>query len=110
MINNGVAKISDFGTAKLLKEDQDNQTAVKGTEIYLPPEIFEKHGSNDATLNQDIFSLGIIACQIFADGKHPFPGDNIEKIIFNIKSGNYNIDYQKIEKDSVLDEIIKGLS
>ena len=83
-------------------------TLIKGTSNYLPPEVLikcEKNEEIDAALDQDMFSLGIITHQFFNDGKHPF-GDKGK--VDNIKNGKYIIDYQKIKKNSELDDIIKG--
>ena len=43
MIHNGVVKISDFGFARFIEGDpnQAYNMTLKGTPLYLPPQIFD---------------------------------------------------------------------
>lgn len=100
-------RISDFGTCKSLK-GKPSETLVKGSPIYIPPEYINI-GNDDKILTSDkhdIFSLGIIAHQLFANGLHPFEGSSK---MANISNGKYVIDYNCIKKDSPIDLIIKGI-
>ena len=99
-------RISDFGTSKSLK-GKSSETLAKGTPIYTPPEYINSMDNDDKIITSgkhDIFSLGIIAHQIFANGVHPFEGSKV----VNISNGKYEIDYKCIKKDSPIDMIIKG--
>lgn len=101
-------RVTDFGTSKSLK-GKSSETLVKGTPIYTPPEYISKMDNEDkiiTSVKHDIFSLGIIAHQIFANGQHPFEGSKFA----NISNGKYTIDYTLIKKDSTIDLIIKGTS
>lgn len=113
MIKNGEIRISDFGTSKYLLEGSES-TSLKGTLNYAPPEfhhayINNPNDKNIQTLKHDMFSLGIIAHQIFTEGKNPFQLEKSEqKIYSNITAGTYKINNDCIKKDSSLELIIKG--
>ncbi|KAA8528870.1 hypothetical protein F0562_036225 [Nyssa sinensis] len=56
------AKISDFGLAKLLKQDQTNTfTGIRGTRGYVAPEW---HRKLPVTVKADIYSFGIVLLEI----------------------------------------------
>ncbi|GKC03689.1 probable leucine-rich repeat receptor-like protein kinase, partial [Tanacetum coccineum] len=61
------ARISDFGTAKLLKLDSSNWTAVVGTYGYIAPELAY---TMVATEKCDVYSFGVVALEVIM-GKHP---------------------------------------
>ncbi|XP_020110325.1 G-type lectin S-receptor-like serine/threonine-protein kinase LECRK3 [Ananas comosus] len=59
---NFVAKISDFGLAKLLKTDQtQTNTGIRGTRGYVAPEWFRNLG---ITSKVDVYSFGVILLEI----------------------------------------------
>ncbi|CBI15575.3 unnamed protein product, partial [Vitis vinifera] len=63
--------ISDFGTAKLLKLDSSNQSALAGTFGYVAPE----HAyTMKVTEKTDVYSFGVITLEVIK-GRHP--GDQI---------------------------------
>ena len=103
-------RISDFGESKLT-EIQSNSTGIKGTSLYLPPELLflNEDAKIIASPAHDIWSLGIIVHQIFADGQHPFKIPNSEiSWRQNVIDRNYFINYQKIQKGSSIDLVIQG--
>ena len=53
----------------------------------MAPEVNAAYGEKQipAAFNQDIFSLGIIAHEIFSEGKHPFKHGG--QVVENIKNG-----------------------
>lgn len=56
------AKISDFGLAKLLKQDQTNtNTGIRGTKGYVAPEWHQKQA---ITVKADVYSFGIVLLEI----------------------------------------------
>ena len=113
MIKKGEIRISDFGTSKCLFESSQS-TYLKGTLNYAPPEFHRAYTTNPQdkniqTMKHDIFSLGIIAHQIFAEGRNPFQLEKSDiKIYSNINAGKYEINNACINKDSPLELIIKG--
>ncbi|KAK2632854.1 hypothetical protein EUGRSUZ_L00983 [Eucalyptus grandis] len=61
------ARVSDFGTARLLRPDSSNWTAVAGTIGYIAPELAY---STIPTKKSDVYSFGVIALETII-GKHP---------------------------------------
>ena len=108
-------RIADFGTSKILKRKgskNNTKTEKRGTPNYLPPEILKSLDDNDQispSSSQDIWSLGIIAHQIFSNGKHPFKLLNSESsITSNIEKEKYQMD-PLIPIDSPIYQIIQGI-
>ncbi|XXG46265.1 hypothetical protein AAC387_Pa02g1152 [Persea americana] len=63
-----VARISDFGLAKLLKTDQTRtSTGIRGTHGYLAPKWFKKLS---ITVEVDVYSFGTELLEIICCRKH----------------------------------------
>ena len=68
----GVFKICDFGTAKIL-EKTHTENSVKGTFTYMAPEVYHGKKYNSRA---DLYSLGMILYRTMNRGREPFiPGD-----------------------------------
>ncbi len=82
VMDDGTVKIMDFGIAKsLVSESNLTQTGITlGTASYLAPEQIRGEPVNIRT---DIFSLGVLAYELFAY-KKPFTGDNISTVLYRI--------------------------
>ena len=77
ILENGMVKITDFGIATAINATQLTQTnSVMGSVHYLPPEQASGKG---ATLQSDIYSMGILMYELLT-GKLPFKGDNAIEI------------------------------
>ena len=77
ILDNGLVKLTDFGIALAMNSTQLTQTnSVMGSVHYLPPEQASGKG---ATLQSDIYSLGILMYELLT-GKLPFRGENAVEI------------------------------
>jgi len=76
----GVAKLMDFGLARMLGQPRQTQDGViVGTVAYVAPEIALGKG---ADARCDLYSLGAVLYEAVT-GKPPFPGEDPVKIIFS---------------------------
>jgi tetratricopeptide (TPR) repeat protein len=75
----GVAKLMDFGLAKMLGEPGvTKEGVIVGTVAYLAPENALGKGADEKS---DLYSLGAVLYETVT-GKLPFPGEDPVKIIF----------------------------
>ena len=76
--------------------------------MHLPPELLfiDDKYQFKSSAPQNIWSLGIIAHQIFADGQHPFITPNCQEWRRNVIEGKYVID-PVIPKESSIYLIIQ---
>jgi len=76
----GIAKLMDFGLAKMLGQPSITQEGIiVGTVAYVAPEIALGKG---ADARSDLYSFGAVLYEM-ATGKPPFPGEDPVKIIFS---------------------------
>jgi len=76
----GVAKLMDFGLAKMIGQPKVTQEGViVGTVAYVAPEIALGKG---ADTRSDLYSFGAVLYEAVA-GRPPFPGDDPIKVIFS---------------------------
>ncbi|XP_026409468.1 MDIS1-interacting receptor like kinase 2-like [Papaver somniferum] len=61
------AKVSDFGTARLLKPDESNWTVPVGSYGYIAPELAS---TMKVTEKCDVYSFGVVSLEVLF-GKHP---------------------------------------
>jgi len=77
ILEDGRVKITDFGIAMALNNNELTQTnSVMGSVHYLPP---EQASGSGATIKCDIYSLGILMFELLT-GKVPFKGENAVEI------------------------------
>jgi serine/threonine protein kinase len=69
----GRAKVTDFGTAKLLRDTVTTHT-MKGTVQYASPETFGVDESSDWDWPPcDVYSFGVILWELFSNKRPPGP-------------------------------------
>ena len=77
ILEDGRVKITDFGIAMALKNNELTQTdSIMGSVHYLPP---EQANGNGSTTKSDIYSTGILFFELLT-GRVPFKGDNAVEI------------------------------
>jgi serine/threonine-protein kinase len=82
-----VAKLVDFGIAKLKREASVKLTTtgmVLGTPQYMSPE--QARGQSDLDARADLHSVGVMLYEMLC-GRPPYEGDNYNQVLFAILSG-----------------------
>ncbi|MFK5986181.1 MAG: HDOD domain-containing protein, partial [Pseudomonadota bacterium] len=74
-----IAKIMDFGIAKLLAS-QKGREQLFGTPRYMPPEYLQHRDVSEAN---DVYALGLILYEMYT-GVVAIPGKDIKQIIHNV--------------------------
>ncbi|XP_048197399.1 serine/threonine-protein kinase Nek5 [Perognathus longimembris pacificus] len=78
--NGMVAKLGDFGIARVLNNSMELARTCVGTPYYLSPEICQNKPYNNKT---DIWSLGCVLYEL-CTLKHPFEGTNLHQLVLKI--------------------------
>ncbi|MDX1382845.1 MAG: serine/threonine-protein kinase [Thermoanaerobaculia bacterium] len=85
VLENGQAKILDFGIARLAHGDTDRKVdGLMGTAGYLPPEQVRGEAVDSRA---DIFAFGALAYELFTY-QRPFAGSTIPELLKNVLAGN----------------------
>ena len=79
VLANNVAKLTDFGIARLRSQESQTQTGMRmGSPLYMSPEQVLGHRADPRS---DIFSLGIVLYEMLT-GRTPFGGSSMESIMY----------------------------
>ncbi|KAL4426751.1 hypothetical protein ABPG74_006529 [Tetrahymena malaccensis] len=94
--NEGIIKIIDFGSSRVLKEGFTAETYV-GTPLNMAPEVYNGQAYGNKC---DIYSLGVILYQMLF-GHYPFFANDINTLQMIVKKGhiNFNSNNIKISQD-----------
>ncbi|RNF07231.1 mitogen-activated protein kinase kinase 2 [Trypanosoma rangeli] len=77
---NGSVKLADFGFARSMSYNTMVLTSIKGTPLYMAPELVQEQPYNHSA---DLWSLGCILYQLYY-GKPPFYTNHLYKLINQI--------------------------
>nr|XP_040137498.1 serine/threonine-protein kinase Nek5 [Ictidomys tridecemlineatus] len=83
--NGMVAKLGDFGIARVLNNSMELARTCVGTPYYLSPEICQSKPYNNKT---DIWSLGCVLYEL-CTLKHPFEGSNLHQLVLKICQAHF---------------------
>jgi len=75
-----VAKITDFGVAKILSQQMTQSGVMMGTPNYMSPEQVQGHAVDGRA---DQFSLAVIAYEVLT-GEKPFVADHLPSLLYRI--------------------------
>ncbi len=73
-------KVTDFGTAKIMRFGSAQTTHIIGTPSYMSPEQVKGKAVDGRS---DIFAVGVILYELVT-GEKPFPGQNVTTVIYKI--------------------------
>ena len=73
----GRVKLCDFGFARAMSKETVMVTSIKGTPLYMAPELVQEQPYNETA---DLWSLGVILYELFT-GQPPFYTNNIYTLI-----------------------------
>jgi fused-like protein len=74
---NGAIKLADFGFARELQSHAAQLTSVRGTPLYMAPELFQQAHYTAAA---DVWSLGVLLFELAA-GRPPFFADTLPELM-----------------------------
>ncbi|XP_039329254.1 serine/threonine-protein kinase Nek5 isoform X2 [Saimiri boliviensis] len=83
--NGMIAKLGDFGIARVLNNSMEFARTCVGTPYYLSPEICQNEPYNNKT---DIWSLGCVLYEL-CTLKHPFEGSNLQQLVLKICQAHF---------------------
>ena len=93
--SNGICKLTDFGGAKIIKDEINIISSMQGTPNWMAPEIIKSEG---ATRYSDVWSIGCTIIEMFS-GKPPYNDKNSPISVLNC-----------IIKNNELPKIPEGMS
>lgn len=89
----GTTKLVDFGLAKLADSKLTTTGEFLGTPSYAAPEQVVSGTVNTQT---DLFSFAVLSYEMLC-GHRPFPGDNINSILYHLVNSPPEFDFSRIQ-------------
>lgn len=80
MTSDGIIKLCDFGFARHMSYKTEVLTSLKGTPLYMAPEVVKEEPYNHTA---DLWSLGVILYEL-ATGTPPFTAPNLITLVEHI--------------------------
>jgi len=100
LMKNGECKISDFGFAKNLEDENTIMKSIVGTPLYMSPQLLKKL---KYTNKSDLWSIGLIYYEML-HGRTPWPASNELQLLNGIysKKPSFHSSISNISKDFIL--------
>lgn len=96
-------KIVDFGLARLKDSRMTTTGVFLGTPSYASPEQIV---NGEVASVSDIFAFGIVVYETLFS-KRPFPGENINSILFHIVHSDPDLDFKQVKNEAAPREVRK---
>ncbi|XP_074073299.1 serine/threonine-protein kinase Nek5 isoform X2 [Macrotis lagotis] len=93
--NEMIAKLGDFGIARVLNNTMELARTCVGTPYYLSPEICQNKPYNNKT---DIWSLGCVLYEL-CTLRHPFEGTSLHQLVLKICQARFDPISPKFSSD-----------
>jgi hypothetical protein len=82
LMKDGIAKVTDFGTAKVVgAESLTLSGTVVGSPVYMAPEVLQ---GEDPGLSSEVYSLGVTLYQMLTR-KLPYAGNSLADLVRNLR-------------------------
>lgn len=82
-----ILKLADFGFAKVLTEDDNTVSDLRGTPLYMAPEVVMK---SEYDASADLWSVGIILYEILY-GKTPFHSSSVSELLSRLQKDSIRV-------------------
>ncbi|WP_460236516.1 protein kinase domain-containing protein [Aurantivibrio plasticivorans] len=79
-VSHRIAKVADFGVARIVDSAKTNTGDILGSPLYMSPEQLQ---GAKVSFQTDIYSLGVTLYQLLT-GKLPFSAENLATLTYNI--------------------------